>query len=252
MTIKSNFVKATAAAALAVTGIGVVNAAKPNSLTAHVQAATTRIKINYVAGYGVNIWTNYEHGHFTGKRASHGSTWNVLQTATDAKGNLWYKVGPNQWIDGRYALVLNRGKANNKLTAVNVVKKNTEKSVPTSKAAASIVSLAKSEVGKNYVWGATGPNAFDCSGLVQYVFKNAAGINLSRTTYTQVKQGTTVSMKDLQPGDLLFWGSASAPYHVGIYIGNNQYVHAATPREGVKVQTLSSYFYPSVAKRVLN
>lgn len=252
MNLKNNLVKATAAAALTLTGIGLVNAAKPGALNAHVQAATTRIKINYVAGYGVNIWTSYNHGHFTGKRASHGSTWNVIQTATDAKGDTWYEVGRNQWIDGHYAVVINGPKTNNNLRATRVLKKGNESSQPASKTAASVIALAKTEVGKKYVWGATGPNAFDCSGLVQYVFKNAAGVNLSRTTYTQVKQGTTVSLSNLKPGDLLFWGSAAAPYHVGIYIGNNQYIHAATPREGVKVQTLSSYFYPSVAKRVLN
>lgn len=58
-------------------------------------------------------------------------------------------------------------------------------------------------------------------------------------------------MNQLQPGDLLYWGSTEAPYHVGIYVGNNQYVSAATPEQGVVLQTISSYFYPCVAKRVL-
>ncbi|RVU70927.1 MULTISPECIES: C40 family peptidase [Lactobacillus] len=114
-----------------------------------------------------------------------------------------------------------------------------------------IVKLAKKQVGKGYVYGATGPSAFDCSGLVQYVYKNAADTTLPRTTYAQVNVGKSVSMKKLKKGDLLFWGSASAPYHVGIYVGNNQYVHAATPGQGVIKQTLSGYFYPSAAKRVL-
>ncbi|KRL90906.1 cell wall-associated hydrolase [Lactobacillus kalixensis DSM 16043] len=115
-----------------------------------------------------------------------------------------------------------------------------------------IVSLAKKQVGKAYVSGSAGPSAFDCSGLVQYVYRNAAGVNLTRTTYTQVKEGKSVSMSNLKKGDLLFWGSASAPYHVGIYVGNGQYVHAATPSQGVRKQALSSYFYPSAAKRVLD
>ncbi len=114
-----------------------------------------------------------------------------------------------------------------------------------------IVSLAKREVGKPYVWGATGPNAFDCSGLAQYVYRNAARRNITRTTYTQVKQGHRVSLRHLKKGDLLFWGPISAPYHVGIYIGHGQYVHAATPSQGVRRQTLSRYFYPSQAKRIL-
>lgn len=115
-----------------------------------------------------------------------------------------------------------------------------------------IVKLAKKQVGKRYVYGATGPSAFDCSGLAQYVYKKAANKTLPRTTYGQVTKGKRVSMKNLKKGDLLFWGSASSPYHVGIYVGNGQYVHAATPSQGVRKQALSAYFYPSAAKRVLN
>lgn len=112
-----------------------------------------------------------------------------------------------------------------------------------------IVKLAQKQVGKAYVWGATGPNAFDCSGLAQYIYRQV-GINLPRTTYTQVNYGKRVSLKHLKKGDLLFWGGRS-PYHVGIYAGNNQVIHAATPRQGVIKQTLSGYFYPSQAKRIL-
>ncbi len=115
-----------------------------------------------------------------------------------------------------------------------------------------VVKLAKKEVGKRYVYGATGPYAFDCSGLAQYVYKNAAHVTLPRTTYAQVNKGKWVSLHNLKKGDLLFWGSASAPYHVGIYVGKGKFVHAATPSQGVKKQTLSVYFYPSAAKRILD
>ena len=114
-----------------------------------------------------------------------------------------------------------------------------------------VVSFAEKQVGKRYVFGATGPFAFDCSGLVQYVYKKAGNKTLPRTTYSQVNAGKRVSLKHLKKGDLLFWGSASAPYHVGIYVGGGEYVHAATPSQGVRKQTLSRYFYPSAAKRVL-
>ena len=116
----------------------------------------------------------------------------------------------------------------------------------------SVAGLAKKQVGKRYVYGATGPSAFDCSGLAQYVYKKAAKKTLPRTTYGQVTKGKKVSLSHLKKGDLLFWGSASAPYHVGIYVGNGQYVHAATPSQGVRKQSISAYFYPSAAKRVLN
>ena len=116
-----------------------------------------------------------------------------------------------------------------------------------------VVQLAKEQVGlRRYVYGATGPSAFDCSGLAQYVYKKAAKKTLPRTTYGQVTKGKKVSLSHLKKGDLLFWGSASAPYHVGIYVGDGQYVHAATPSQGVRKQSISAYFYPSAAKRVLN
>ena len=115
-----------------------------------------------------------------------------------------------------------------------------------------VAGLAKKQVGKRYVYGATGPSAFDCSGLAQYVYKKAAKKTLPRTTYGQVTKGKKVSLSHLKKGDLLFWGSASAPYHVGIYVGDGQYVHAATPSQVVRKQAISAYFYPSAAKRVLN
>ncbi|BDR61041.1 C40 family peptidase [Lactobacillus xylocopicola] len=122
---------------------------------------------------------------------------------------------------------------------------------PSSQRAQAVVNLAKSQVGKGYAWGGNGPDNFDCSGLVQFIYSQVGGVQLPRVTTDQVKVGTTVAMDQLQAGDLLYWGSVDAPYHVGIYIGNNQYVHAATPDQGVVLQVISSYFYPCVAKRVI-
>lgn len=110
-----------------------------------------------------------------------------------------------------------------------------------------IVSLAKKQLGKPYIYGATGPSGFDCSGLTSYVYKNAINKILPRTTYGQITLGKSVSMKDLKKGDLLFWGN----YHVGIYIGNGKFIHAPAPGQNVKIQTLAS-FYPSQAKRVID
>lgn len=112
-----------------------------------------------------------------------------------------------------------------------------------------VVKLAKKQVGKPYIWGATGPYGFDCSGLTTYVYRNAANKTLPRTTYGQITVGKSVavSTKKLKKGDLLFWGNS----HVGIYIGNGKFVHAPAPGQNVKTQTLAS-FYPSSAKRVLD
>ena len=91
----------------------------------------------------------------------------------------------------------------------------------------SIVALALQHVGKPYVMGATGPNAFDCSGLVQYVY-GQAGISLPRTSYAQGAAGTRVSAAQAQPGDIVYYGG-----HVGIYAGNGMMIDAGNPSTGV-------------------
>ncbi len=113
------------------------------------------------------------------------------------------------------------------------------------------MSLAKQQVGKPYIWGGVGPDNYDCSGLVQYVYGHAAGVNMPRVTADQVRVGQTVPMDQLKPGDLIYWGSTTSPYHVAIYVGNDQYVSAATPDQGVALQKLTTYYYPTIAKRVL-
>lgn len=120
---------------------------------------------------------------------------------------------------------------------------------PSQGAASSLISYAYQFIGRPYVFGATGPDSFDCSGFTQYVYKNALGIGLSRTTYTQVNEGKQVSRDQLQPGDLVFTeGPASAPGHVGIYVGNGQMIHAARPGVGVVVGPIYNF---STARRIL-
>ncbi|MER8031752.1 C40 family peptidase [Streptomyces bauhiniae] len=115
--------------------------------------------------------------------------------------------------------------------------------------AASIVSFVKSQVGKAYVSGATGPSAYDCSGLVQTAFKQV-GISLPRVSQDQSTAGTQVSLSSLQPGDILYWGSAGSAYHVGVYVGDGMFVGAQNPSTGVVERPLS-YDQPTGAVRVL-
>ncbi|MEV5309763.1 NlpC/P60 family protein [Streptomyces sp. NPDC052610] len=98
--------------------------------------------------------------------------------------------------------------------------------------AASAVSYAYSKLGSPYVWGATGPDAFDCSGLVQAAYRSA-GVSLPRTTYAQIGAGRRVTRSELLPGDLVFFYSGIS--HVGIYVGNGQMVHAPNPSAPVRV-----------------
>ncbi|MFC9393222.1 C40 family peptidase [Streptomyces sp. NPDC057027] len=119
---------------------------------------------------------------------------------------------------------------------------------PTGSAAA-IVAFAKAQIGDAYVSGGTGPNSWDCSGLVQAAYR-AAGIDLPRISYEQSSMGTSVSLSNLQPGDILYWGSRSGSYHVAIYVGGGKYVGAQNPSSGVVEHTMD-WDTPSGAVRIL-
>ena len=130
---------------------------------------------------------------------------------------------------------------------------NSSASSSSSKADA-IITTAKKYIGVPYVWGGTTPSGFDCSGFVQYVFK-AHGISLNRTCVTQYKHGTYVSKSNLKPGDLVFFQNTykSGISHVGIYVGNGQFIHASSSK-GIVISNLSSSYYMSHyygARRVL-
>ncbi|MBK5092182.1 MAG: C40 family peptidase [Actinobacteria bacterium] len=100
-----------------------------------------------------------------------------------------------------------------------------------------VVEVAYAQLGKPYVWGTAGPNTFDCSGLVAYCYSVGAGIEITHSSYGQASCGTPVSVSELQPGDIVGfrgWG------HVGLYIGDGQYIHAPQSGDVVKISSLSS------------
>ncbi|MFD6971976.1 NlpC/P60 family protein [Streptomyces sp. NPDC059949] len=103
--------------------------------------------------------------------------------------------------------------------------------------AARAVAFAYGAIGKPYVWGATGPSSFDCSGLTQAAWRSA-GVSLPRTTYTQINAGRRVSRDQLAPGDLVFFYSGVT--HVGLYIGNGQMIHAPRPGSTVRLAPIDS------------
>ncbi|MGA4840264.1 C40 family peptidase [Streptomyces sp. G45] len=113
-------------------------------------------------------------------------------------------------------------------------------SAPSSGSVSAVISFLRAQVGDAYVMGGTGPNSWDCSGLVQAAFKQA-NINLPRTSQAQSTAGTPVSLSNVQVGDILYWGGAGSAYHVGVYIGGGKYLDAANPSKGVVIQDLSGY-----------
>lgn len=117
-------------------------------------------------------------------------------------------------------------------------------SVPSSPIGSNVVAYAMTFKGYRYVYGTNGPNTFDCSGFVQYVYKHF-GYNLSRSSSTQANDGVAVSKSDLQPGDVLIFRDTSNSRigHVGLYIGGGEFIHASNSRTGVIVSSLSTSAY---------
>lgn len=148
-----------------------------------------------------------------------GRTVEILETLDG-----WYRI-ENGYISADYVTIVDS----------NEISKTSE-----------IVDLALSFVGSRYVYGGSSPSGFDCSGFTSYIYKQF-GISLNRTASGQLDNGTPVSMSELQPGDLvLFLKSANSgkrASHVGIYIGNGQFVHASTYGVGVIVSDMDSAYY---------
>jgi cell wall-associated NlpC family hydrolase len=130
------------------------------------------------------------------------------------------------WVNGRY-LTIKGGTPN---------KGNSDK-------VESILKLAYQQQGKPYRWGATGPNSFDCSGFTSYVYKNGAGITIPRVSRSQATVGTYVNRASLQPGDLVFFGSGKSITHVGMYVGDQKFIHSPQTGDVVKVSKMDTGSY---------
>lgn len=110
-----------------------------------------------------------------------------------------------------------------------------------SNVAAAALSAAKTRLGTPYVYGATGPGSFDCSGLTQWAYAQA-GVSLPRTSQEQANAGTRLTLSQLQPGDLVFFFSDL--HHVGIYAGNGMVLHAPKSGDVVKYESMSDGYLP--------
>ncbi|WP_428206151.1 coiled-coil domain-containing protein [Enterococcus cecorum] len=130
----------------------------------------------------------------------------------------------------------------------NVVSPSTLAPAPSGNGSA-IVAEAYKHIGKPYVWGAKGPNSFDCSGFTRYVYLQVTGRDIGGWTVPQEGAGTVIPVSQAQPGDLYFWGSRGSSYHVAIALGGGSYIHAPQPGESVKVGSVA-YFAPSFAVRM--
>ena len=177
----------------------------------------------------------------------------------------WYKVnheGYTGYVRSDYMTIINGTRASSPQTSSDSIN-ITPSAVPMSPAPPAnltlgqqIVEYALGFLGSKYVYGGTSPSGFDCSGFVTYVYKNF-GISVTRDAHGQFRDnGVLIDKSDLSPGDLVFFASGGGDYvtHVGIYIGNSEFVHSSSNSTGVIVSRLDSAYYVSVyhgAKRII-
>ena len=169
-------------------------------------------------------------------QAPNGTVLNILDTSD----SYWYKV--------RYGAVEGYAASEYINTSERRVYDTTSRSGIVDRTAASdnaaLIDFAKSFLGIPYVYGGSTPAGFDCSGFVMYVFSQF-GVSLSRTTYTQVNEGTYVPKDQLRMGDLVFFAPGGNVNHVGIYISDGNFIHSTHTGDVVKISNLNSPGYYS-------
>jgi cell wall-associated NlpC family hydrolase len=142
---------------------------------------------------------------------------------------------------------------NKSMTKINEIRKSVPKYTPSRGSVAisedAIIAYASNFIGTPYLWGGTSPSTgFDCSGFTQYVYRHF-GISVGRTTFDQINDGVLVSRDNLKPGDLVFFGTFDNPHHMGIYAGDNTYIHSPRTGDVLKVSPMTRKDYLT-ARRV--
>lgn len=211
-----------------------------SAATASLVILTNTISINaYEKGYVscdvLNVRVSPNTSCEIVDRLSYGTDFEIIYT-----DNSWYNIRMNNGVTGFVSA---------KYVTIN---SNSSKG---NDVAAQIASSAHNYIGRPYSYGSSGPNAFDCSGFTSYLYKQY-GYSLPRTSASQGNYGTYVAKQNLVPGDLVFFSNRSDRKinHVGIYTGNNNFIHASTSTRGVVMDNLTSNYYTKnyvTARRVL-
>lgn len=211
----------------------------------------------YMSGEYLTVATTADAAIGYGKVSAGGSTLNMRSGAGTSYGvvsslpdgtiveivginNGWYKIqygGKTGYVSSDYMVTVKD----------SVGSRSTAEAASSSDIGDQIVAYAKQFLGVPYVYGGNGPNCFDCSGFTKYVYAHF-GVTLNRTATDQLANGTSVSKSQLQPGDLVFFrANTTKPVsHVGIYIGNGQFIHASTNTYSVQIDRLDTGYYAGV------
>lgn len=202
---------------------------------------TTQPAVNKAAYISSNASAHFRSGPSTSSQSLGKLPKNTKITITGEE-NGWYKVSYNGKDGYISKSLVTEGEP--PATTSSRSQEEPRSATTTSASSNSVVQVAESYAGSKYVSGGSSPSGFDCSGFTQYVY-GKCGITLSRTSYTQATQGTAVNKSELQPGDLLlfhYYGSSSIG-HVGIYVGNGKFIHAANSNRGVVYDSIESGYY---------
>ena len=216
---------------------------KPSSSSSSETSQTVKY-VNTTSGLNMRTGPATSYAKIT--TIAYGQSVNVLSTS-----NGWSKInysGSTGYVSSQYL----------QSTKPSSSSSSNSGSTSVSSSASSVIAYAKTLLGKPYVWGAQGPNSFDCSGFTYYVFKNKAGIVLPRTSSAQSKYGTPVSWSNLRAGDLMFFDTNGVNNgqvsHVGLYIGNGQMIHASSSQRKIVITSVNTSYYKNAfvnARRVL-
>lgn len=204
---------------------------------------TTQPAVSKAAYISSNASAHFRSGPSTSSQSLGKLPKNTKITITGEE-NGWYKVSYNGKEGYISKSLVTEGEPPATTSSRSQEEPRSATTTTTQASSNNIVQVAESYAGSRYVSGGSSPSGFDCSGFTQYVY-GKCGITLSRTSYTQATQGTAVSKSELQPGDLLlfhYYGSSSIG-HVGIYVGNGKFIHAANSNRGVVYDSIESGYY---------
>lgn len=204
------------------------------------KVTSTKLNVRKGPGKSYSIKKTIKKGSVVGLIKSYSNGWSKVKLSNSSTGYVFSDYmktysGDSSDIKVTYTKTSNQSTNNKKIDTV--------------------ISTLKSQVGKPYVYGAAGPNSFDCSGLTYYCYKKA-GIYLNRSSRDQASNGKYVSKSNLKPGDLIFFNSGTNSIrHVGMYVGNNKFIHSPSPGKTVRYESLSTSYYAKgyvTARRIIN